>query len=192
MPYEVELKFPIPDPMGLELALLQLGARRMDTRMQVDLYLNHPARSFAQTDEALRVRQSNSQLFLTYKGPKIDSTTKSRVELELELAGGPETRDESVRFFGELGFQPVREVRKERTLFHVQWNGKLVKVCMDKVDGLGDFLELEVDCETADLEPARQTVLTMAQQLGLGDSERRSYLELLLEGEAEQEDWSET
>ena len=44
-----------------------------------------PCRDFAQTDEALRIRTVGDTSFVTYKGPKLDATTKTRRELELPL-----------------------------------------------------------------------------------------------------------
>src|SRR5437867_1547125 len=88
MHYEVELKFWVDDQPALRRALLSLGAEAPSSQVQIDSYFEHPARSFAQTDEALRVRQVQSRCLITYKGPKIDAATKTRVELELELAPG--------------------------------------------------------------------------------------------------------
>ena len=72
--------------------MIELGATIEPPVVQVDQYFAHPARDFAQTDEALRLRRVGKQNFITYKGSKIDATTKTRREIELPLAPGEEAR----------------------------------------------------------------------------------------------------
>lgn len=198
MSYEVELKFPIDDPIAVRRRLDGLGARAVSQRSELDTYLSHPGRSFARTDEALRVRQVDSRVWLTYKGPKLDAATKTREEIELELAAD-DTATDLLRLLDRLGFGRVREVRKDREVFAVPWKGGVVHACLDQVVGLGAFVELELLCEPAQLEQSRQSLWELAQQLKLTRSERRSYLELLLENDSRatptrtlSEDWSET
>src|SRR5262245_28002097 len=109
--YEVELKFPLPDPVSFRHRLAECGARTGPVVEQCDLYFNHPVRDFAQSDEAFRVRLSDGRAFVTYKGPLVDAQTKTRREIEVPLAGdnaGPQFT-EILRL---LGFRPVREVQK--------------------------------------------------------------------------------
>jgi adenylate cyclase class 2 len=56
-----------------------------------------------------------------------------------------------------------------------------VEVCLDEVEGLGKFAELEILAPASKLEAARNVLLRLSAELGLTASERRSYLELLLE-----------
>jgi adenylate cyclase class IV len=55
-----------------------------------------------------------------------------------------------------------------------------VTLSLDSVDELGEFLELEILVPPAELDAARQTLLSLAASLSLGVSERRGYLHLLL------------
>jgi adenylate cyclase, class 2 len=198
MSYEVEMKYPLSDLASMRRACESLAGSACEKRSEVDTYLRHPVRSFAQTDEALRVRQANSHVLVTYKGPKVDSTTKTRTEIELELARGQYTSNQVLDFWERLGFAPVREVRKDRELFRIQWHGQEVHVSLDNVHGLGDFIELEILAQPAKLEESRQILKNLAEHLGLRNSERKSYLELLLEKDAitadkakNTEDWTE-
>jgi adenylate cyclase class 2 len=197
MPLEVEMKFPVADREAVRRQLAALGARAESVETQVDTYLRHPSRSFAETDEALRVRQIGSRVRVTYKGPKLDRTTKTRVEVELEFAPATTPAD-VLQFWRHLSFEPVREVRKERETLAVTWQGREVEACLDRVAGLGEFLEFEISAESEQLEESRQVLKSLAASLQLGESERRSYLELLLEKQAaaadtpeKAEDWSE-
>jgi adenylate cyclase, class 2 len=181
MHYEVEQKFRLPDPAALTAKLTALGAKGAGHCEQADLYFNHPARDFAQTDEALRIRQVDGRTLITYKGPKIDRQTKTRREIELPLGDSATTADDFGELLTALGFVPVAQVRKRRSNYHLSWQGHDVEVSRDEVEGLGDFIELEIQAGDDALDAARQALVELAACLELGGSERRSYLELLVE-----------
>src|SRR6266849_2562959 len=88
---EVEMKFPIGDFAAVESQLARAEAQQICTRQDIDQYFNAPDRDFARTDEALRIRSIDSANFVTYKGPKRDAHTKTRMEIEVRLAEGAET-----------------------------------------------------------------------------------------------------
>ncbi|MFQ5733640.1 MAG: class IV adenylate cyclase [Planctomycetaceae bacterium] len=181
MPYEVELKFPIDDPQPVLVRLTQLGATPSETVRQADTYFNHPSRDFGQTDEALRIRSVAGRHCVTYKGPLIDNETKTRQEIELPFGDEPADREHLTEIFTSLGFRPVRTVFKSRRSFRLNWAGRPFVVCIDDVDGLGSFVELETSADEESLDAAREGVQRLAAQLGLENSERRSYLVLLLQ-----------
>jgi len=182
MPWEVEQKFPLSDPAAAETQLAELGARFTNSIEQTDHYFNHPAHDFAQTDEALRLRQIGAENLITYKGPRIDATTKTRRELELPLAPGRQMQQQYAALLAVLGFRPMGTVHKNRRKASLDWEDHLVDVALDKVAGLGAFLELEISADDSNLEAARKCLESLSRRLSLGNSERRSYLELLLHG----------
>ena len=181
MEFEVEQKYPVDATSRVEQALLELGATTEPPLEQVDQYFAHPARDFARTDEALRIRRVGEQNFVTYKGPKLDATTKTRREIELPLEPG----DDGFRRFGELlaalGFRPVAEVRKTRRPFELRWENHEFEVALDDVVGVGTFVELELLAAAEEVEAAKAGLASLAKRLQLSTTERRSYLELLLE-----------
>lgn len=177
MPYEVEQKFPVHDAESLRARLSLLGATLGAPVAQCDRYFNHPALDYAATDEALRIRQSGDERFITYKGPKIDATSKTRREIELPLTGDDAHWAE---LLVALGFRPVAEVRKSRCTCELLRQGFAVEVALDDVEQVGVYCELELQAEAAALDAARQCLQTLEQELELGAVERRSYLELLL------------
>lgn len=180
MQYEVEQKFPISDLAAVEVRLRDLGARFGEPVRQVDRYFAHPARNFAATDEALRIRRVGNENFITYKGPKLDAATKTRREIELPLPGGEEHLAQFTELLTALGFSVVAEVRKQRRSAKMFWRERAVEAVLDEVEELGTFVELEILADASQLDAARGTLASLATQLGLAKSERRSYLELLL------------
>ncbi len=180
MRYEVEQKFPVPDMAAVQKRLAELGAAVAAWQLEVDLYFAHPAKDFARTDEALRIRTIGTANYVTYKGPKIDQTTKTREEIELPLPGGPQGYADGRRLLEALGFRPVAEIRKRRRKAEIAWQGQKVEVSLDEVDSLGTFVELELIASADGVESAKESILQLASALRLAGSERRSYLELLL------------
>ncbi|MFW9918652.1 MAG: class IV adenylate cyclase [Candidatus Thorarchaeota archaeon] len=186
--FEVEVKIAIKDPKKIEGVLIEMGSVKTNRETQVDTYFNHPCRSFETTDEALRLRTrekiaiSNqagnipaTKIELTYKGPKLDTTTKTRLELSVGI------RDtESIRaILIQLGFQEVATIVKDRIFFALE--GMIASI--DHVDKVGSFLEVETVVDSEDRIPsAREEILSFVEKIGLRrtDSIRESYLELFL------------
>ncbi|TWT99557.1 CYTH domain protein [Botrimarina colliarenosi] len=175
---EVELKFPLNDAAVLRERLAALGAAEHPAVTQSDAYYNHPARDFAQTDEALRIRTVGDDSVVTYKGPKQGGGAKTRFELELPLADA--TADGWGEVLTRLGFRSVATVRKSRTPFTLQRDGRSFELTIDEVEGLGVFSEVETIADEADRDAAEQAVQGLAAELELSDAEPRSYLEMLL------------
>ena len=175
---EVEQKYPIVDHRQLRTQLSALGCVFQTPLEQADLYFQHPARNFKQTDEALRLRRSGADVCITYKGPKLDATTKTRREIELPIAGehGYERYRELLEV---LGFRAVMEVRKTRIPGTIEWEGIQIEVSLDDVAGLGTFIELEVLSSPEGLAAAKERLASLAAKLGLEASERRGYIDLL-------------
>ncbi len=152
MRYEVEMKFPVADLAALEGRLRGLGAAISAPQPEVDVYFAHPARDFAQTDEALRLRRKGEKFFITYKGPKIDATTKTRREIELPLATDEAGFQAWFGLLEALGFTAAGEVRKSRRKAKIDWQGRTVEGSLDEVERLGTFVELELIAEAEDLD----------------------------------------
>ena len=142
-------------------------------------------RDFAQTDEALRIRSVGDQNWVTWKGPKIGSRTKTRREIELPLGDGTQTAEQLSEVLQILGFRSVTVVRKTRKLHELTRNGRRFEIALDEVDELGTFLEVELMADEADLKSAQDAVLELARELGLSQTEPRSYLGMLLQKRGE-------
>lgn len=181
MQFEVEQKHRIGDAAELVSRLAERGVKLAPAIEQADQYFAHPSRDFATTDEALRIRTVGGKSYITYKGPKLDPTTKTRRELELPLDASDHDGSRFAELLCALGFTEVAIVRKWRRQFRLGHAGHDVEGALDDVDGVGKFVELELLACEAGLEEAKRCISTLAAELDLGPSERRSYLEMFLE-----------
>jgi adenylate cyclase class 2 len=185
--YEVELKVR-GDHDRVRERLDEVGATALGTVTQEDTYFDAPDREFARTDEALRVRRErrpdgDRRVFLTYKGPLVDDQSKTREEAETRV--DDETAIRAV--LDGLGYEAAATVRKERARYAIDD----CIVTLDTVDGLGEFVEVEVESngaietpgDPAEAIPAlREAAVAVMDRLGLDPDEqiRTSYLGLLL------------
>lgn len=165
------MKVPLSDLEKVKNRVSELGGRDFGRLIQVDEYYSHPSRDFAITDEALRLRTENDLTVITYKGPKLDRETKTREEFEVSIAN----RATMASILDRLGFKPVIKISKKRHVYGL----KGITVCFDSVVGLGDFIEFEVDSD--DVDRGKSAIFSLMREIGVSGSERRSYLELLME-----------
>lgn len=169
---EVEAKYWSPGNDKVEKALARLGAKEVFSGTMEDLYFAHPSRDFGKTDEALRLRKLEGVSELTYKGPRMPQEhAKAREEITLRT-DDPLTVQ---RIVERLGFKEAYMVRKNRTSYVLD----KLRVEIDDVEGLSDFVELEVMTES----PQRPSeLLELARkELSLEKLEPRTYLEMLVE-----------
>ncbi|MFC3476619.1 class IV adenylate cyclase [Halobacterium litoreum] len=201
--YEVEVKVPASHDAVRE-ALADAGATPDGTVAQSDTYFDAPHRTFAETDEALRVRRvatatdaldrdagdvsalvdaildgdvgHDAESRVTYKGPLVEAASKTREEFETGVEGGDEMRE----ILERLGFEPAAVVRKVRERYRLDG----FTVLLDAVEGVGEYVEIETEVETeGDVEAAREAAYAVLRDLGLdpADQIRTSYLGLRLE-----------
>jgi adenylate cyclase class 2 len=164
---EVEIKAKI-DALPVGKRLGELGAKFINQTHQKDVYFRHPCHDFKKTDEALRVRKVKDEYFLTYKGEKLDPETKTRKEIQIRAEKG------IFNLLKSLGFSIAGKVEKWRSFY--EW--KDLKICLDEVKGLGNFLELE-----GAAWKDKEKMFEILQKLGIEKRKltRKSYLELLEE-----------
>ena len=165
---EVEVK--ARSPPDIEAKIAGLGGELLGVENHLDLYFNSPFRNFAQTDEALRIRIKEVGARLTYKGPKLDSETKSRRELTVRV----DDAEALESILESMGFSRAAVVKKRRTKYAL---GEAV-IAVDVVEGLGTFIEVELSGDE-DWEAQKRAALSLLARLGLAESIRESYLELL-------------
>lgn len=163
---EVEVKYRAVPQIREKLASLNFSPA--GRQFEEDVYFQHPCRDFASTDEALRVRFVDSRVEITYKGPRFGLGAKTRFEASSPAGGA------IVQILEKLGFVEVARVRKRREFYK---RGE-VFVSVDWVEGLGEFVEIEVKTE-GEVENAVRLVREVAEELGLVEEVRETYLELV-------------
>lgn len=94
---------------------------------------------------------------LTYEGPKIDVVSKTREELETALGDA----EYGTKILEKLGFRVIGAVRRVRKNFKLE----SFKVCLDRVDGLGEFVEVE--CEGGEVGELHNSALKILRKLDL-------------------------
>jgi adenylate cyclase class 2 len=178
---EIEMKFPVVDFQSTLDRLSSWGAKPAAPLQEADHYFNAPDRDFAKTDEALRLRRIGMSNRVTYKGPRQAGPAKTRTEIEVPIADGDSAAEDFCRLLVCLGYRPTAVVRKERIGYHLQRGGFQLEVCLDKVEQVGRFVEVEIVAPEDRLTAAQQVLQSVVSDLGLANSERRSYLEMLLQ-----------
>lgn len=185
---EVEVKLKIDSAESIEKKLIELGFKKGQTLQEIDYYYNGVDRDFRASGEALRLRLVESLdgsavvadrpgeplIQMTYKGPKLDNVSMSRVEHQVNI----DNFETMLSILSSLGYKPVEPVIKlRRELFSEE-----LCACVDTVDGLGDYLELEIMAdEESQRENALDKISVVLKQLGysISDTTTTSYLSML-------------
>lgn len=187
--YEVERKVKAEhDPLRRRLETV--GAAHTATLTQEDTYYNAPDRDFARTDEALRIRREHdaqretAHVVVTYKGPLVDTQSKTRKEAETTVDDG----DAMAAVLHGLGYEPAATVTKRREQYEYQD----CFITLDRVTGIGEFIEVEYaePVSEAEIPTARERVTTCLQALDVDSTKsiQQSYLELVLAANATEKD----
>ncbi|MFW9972469.1 MAG: class IV adenylate cyclase [Candidatus Odinarchaeota archaeon] len=160
-----------------------------------DTYFNMTKglRDFKKTDEALRLRKSVEfdkkakikkrviNKFITYKGKKLDPSTKTRKEHEIKI----EDIDTMKLLLKELGFEEIITIKKERELYEFEFKNYYIEALIDYIPILNQyFLEVEFLLDSPEnLENSKEILFDFLNSLGIKKEEsiRKSYLELILE-----------
>lgn len=183
--FEIEIKLPVKFPEQILEKLLVMDFRKEATIRESDMYYNSEYHDVKKLGEALRIRKSRdlstgqTRAQINFKGKKIDRVSMSRQEYETEV----ENSECMEQILMALGFMPVAGVQKTRCYLKKDE----MTVCLDQVDGLGDFLELEVitsDESMREMYLDKMEQLLKVLELSMEDTVRTSYLGMLMEKNA--------
>ena len=192
---EVEIKVKISDPNQVRNRFEENNGVYNISLHHEDTYFNMPKglRDFKQTDEALRLRKSiefnkdnpektqKINYFITYKGKKIDKTTKTREEIEVKISEIEDMKN----LLKLLGFREVFTVVKERELYEFLFEDMKIEALIDYLPALKQhFVEVELMTESYEnVEKSRKILFQLLEKFGIKKEEsiRKSYLELIAE-----------
>lgn len=175
---EVEIKAKIEDNIKAYEKIKEIGGVYSHSEKQHDIYFNGENKDFKKSDEALRIREipdENDDLkrILTYKGPKLNTETKTRKEIEVTV----DNTENLIEILVNIGFKPSAIVNKMRRVF--TYEDYIITV--DKLDELGYFMEIEyVTDNESDIDRIQENIFAIFKKLGITEGfEKTSYLELL-------------
>ncbi len=129
--------------------------------------------------KSLLGKKDEPKFFLSYKGKKIDTSTKTRQEIEFEIENGEKMKE----IFRTLGFQEVFTVKKERELYEFTHKNYHIEALIDYLPILKThFVEVEYMAKSeGELNDARDLLFDFLGFFGFKKEESitKSYLELI-------------
>ena len=144
MSHEIEAKIKVAQLEPVAETLKTLGATPVHDIRQIDTYFMDADGLLAKNDCGLRIRQETidgqQSTRMTFKGAKIGGPYKSRPEFET----GVDDADITANIFESLGYTKRLQVCKHRSM----WALDDCDVCLDEVERLGCFVEVEGPDET--------------------------------------------
>ncbi len=137
MNLEVEAKFKVKDLETIENQLKDLNAEFVHIVRQTDTYFS--SRKVMRKGTGMRIRKEKTAdgelTMITFKGPRQRGEFKSRTEIELEI----DDADKALLLLSELTLSPTLVIDKLRKIYDLDD----CQVCLDKVNRLGMFVEIE-------------------------------------------------
>src|SRR4051812_32917350 len=182
--FEIEQKFARADFAAVEKTLNAWGASGPAVQVESDHYFNAPDRDFARTGEAFRMRRVGGDNYLTFKGRRLPGAIRVRRELEIPIAPGDDGARQHQELLVMLGYRPVAVVTKRRASYALARGGFGMHVCLDDVEQVGRFAEVEIVAPQEKAAEATAVLSGVAAELGLREVEPRSYLSLVLQKRA--------
>lgn len=178
---EVEVKIKINDVQTVKSKLINLGFIEYDTIKESDTYFDNVNGDIRRGDRALRVRETVNTITnetycqINFKDKKYDNKSMTRPEFETEISDA----DAILHILGSLGYHPVepRVIKLRREFKKANMNA-----CIDTVENLGDYLELEIITEAPDQkdqELAKIEHILLELGYDMSDTTTTSYLTAL-------------
>ncbi len=162
MKREIEVKCKIDDFDSLKEKIESLGCTFAESVYQDDIIFinyNRPFLTFTPEDIFLRIRKTKDKNILTFKqGEEMNS-----IEHEVSVDDASKMTD----ILTSIGFRAVVNVKKTRQKAYLND----YEICLDQVDGLGSFIELEKITEE-NAEKVQKEMMEFLQKLGIRESDR--------------------
>lgn len=173
---EIEVKYQLEDRNKLIKKLEEFGCEISEVNHQKDTIYVSDVNHIENTPGSifLRVRKDNDKIELNAK--KHEKVMQARTEVEF----GVSSYSEANKFLELIGFEKWVEVSKKRVhTFYKDCN-----ICIDEVETLGSFVELEyvVDNETKEEEILKK-IEDIAKEIGIDTTkvENQYYDEMIAE-----------
>ena len=113
-----------------------------------DTYYTDKDMTFIEDRICLRIRKTNEDsLELTYK-PKTDNSTEKYGKREVNLKIDPKEYTDIKYIIEELGYIEYVSFKKHRKIYSKEINNFIHNIMLDNIEGVGDFIELEILANT--------------------------------------------
>jgi len=165
MKKEIEVKVKVENFEKILEQLANLGCKFTEPVRQEDrIFTNFPDSEFADFKSGvnfLRLRKSKGKILFTLKQSLVNEL--EGIEKELEVSDGKEMEE----ILQLLGYHEAVQVTKTRR----KTNYKDYEICLDEVDGLGAFIEVEKIADE-DSEQAQSEMMDFLETLGVEARDR--------------------
>ncbi len=161
-PFEIEQKYRLKNPAALRSKIKKLGAKLLRQGFEKNELWDYQ-NQVRSKGAVLRLRETKKGGLLTFKGPKLKSQFKRRVEVETSV------KPHAVRkLFQKMGFRVIARYQKTREEYQLEKS----HITIDYLRGHGWFSEIEAS-------PKEIHRLERALGFTKKDREERTYLELV-------------
>lgn len=137
---EIELKFLNINIENIKQKLKELGAKlKYNTQIESYPFLTEGFHGSDSSKNFLRIRKSNDEVWITYKGPAKKSSMTIREEIEVKV----DNYDNAIKLIEKLGFKRGKVFRKHR--LHYELGD--IHFELDTVENIPTYLEIETTNE---------------------------------------------
>lgn len=160
---EIEIKILEINRAAVEQRLLALNAKKTFDGLLHAVFFDFSTGNIRKKKDVLRLRKQGDRTFLTYKKFISNTKTKSREEIETEVASFEQTRD----ILLALGLHPTLEMKKRRISYAL---GKLhceFDRYEDEYGFIPEFLEIE--------GTTSKSVFALAKKLGFSKKDCKAW-----------------
>ncbi len=159
MKIEIETKIKVDSLDDTAAALERCGGEFVGEFVERDIFFDDAGGQLLKKGCGLRLRRRTGKgtesIMLTYKGKRQDGKYKSRPEIEVEV----DTLEGMILLLEELGYERKLEFEKRRKI----WAIGGCEVCLDEIEPLGRFVEVE--------GPDEDVISKIVAKLGLAGCE---------------------
>lgn len=172
---EIELKFKVDNYSKLYETLCKYGGHFSDEIEQKDVVFYEKGNFNYDIDYGtivIRTREYNGKKILTLK--KRASETFACKEIEFEVEKSEKIED----FINTLGFEKTMEFVKKR----VEGQCEGFNISLDRLEGIGDYIEIEVLTDSDDIELYKNKIMKFASCIGvnINNLEPRYYPQIIM------------
>lgn len=162
---EIEVKAKLNNKEQIISKLKSLGCVFEESKKQNDVvYVERVGNleTFLSNKNFLRIRESNGKYLLTLKSNGENSLSK--IEHETLVS----SKEETENILKLIGMVPIVTVNKIRSISHYNQ----FEICIDGVEDLGDFIEVESVTDEGDAEKIQNKMFSFLESLGIKKEDR--------------------